>query len=73
METLARSFVIPDHQNQFIQENTFRNALTRRTVVAMNTSSAVVRSLMKTLLNSKINNFIMESLEFFVLEEQLFH
>ena len=26
METIARSFIIPSHQNQFIQENVFNNA-----------------------------------------------
>ena len=41
METIARTFLIPSRQNQFIQENVFNNAPIRRIAVAMNTNSAV--------------------------------
>ena len=40
METIARSFIIPSVQNQFIQENVFSNAPIRRVAIAMNTNSA---------------------------------
>ena len=42
METLAKTFIIPARQNQFIQENIFNNALVRR--IAMNTNSAFTGS-----------------------------
>ena len=45
METIARTFIIPSLQNQFIQENYFNSAPIRRTDVAMNTNSAVSGSL----------------------------
>ena len=44
METIARTFIIPSRQNQFIQENIFNNAPIRRVIVAMNTKSAVAGS-----------------------------
>ena len=40
METIARTFIIPSGQNQFIQENVFNNAPIRRIAIAMNTNSA---------------------------------
>ena len=40
METIARTFIIPSGQNQFIQENVFNNAPIRRVAIAMNTNSA---------------------------------
>ena len=40
METIARIFIIPSGQNQFIQENAFNNAPIRRIAIAMNTNSA---------------------------------
>ena len=40
LETLAKTFIIPARQNQFIQENIFNNAPIRRIVIAMNTNSA---------------------------------
>ena len=40
METIARTFIIPSGQNQFIQENVFNNAPIRRLLIAMNTNSA---------------------------------
>ena len=42
METIARIFIIPSRQNQFIQENVFNKTTIRRIAVAMNTNSAVV-------------------------------
>ena len=44
METIARTFVIPSRQNQFIQENIINNAPIRRISVAVNTNSAVAGS-----------------------------
>ena len=40
METIARTFIIPSGQNQFIQENVFNNAPIRRVAIAINTNSA---------------------------------
>ena len=36
LETLAKTFITPARQNQFIQENTFNNAPVRRIAIAMN-------------------------------------
>ena len=44
LETLARTFIIPTRQNQFIQENIFNNAPLRRSAIAMNTNSAFTGS-----------------------------
>ena len=44
METLAKTFIIPARQNQFIQENIFNNAPIRRIANAMNTNSAFTGS-----------------------------
>ena len=44
LETLAKIFIIPARQNQFIQENIFNNAPVRRIAIAMNTNSAFFRS-----------------------------
>ena len=41
LETIARTFIIPSRQNQFIQENVSNNAPIRRIAVAMNTNLAV--------------------------------
>ena len=43
-ETLAKTFIIPARQNQFIQENIFNNAPIRGVAVAMNTNSAFTGS-----------------------------
>ena len=43
-ETLAKTFIIPARQNQFIQENIFNNAPIRRVAIAMNTNSAFTGS-----------------------------
>ena len=40
LETLAKTFIIPARQDQFIQENIFKNAPVRRIAIAMNTNSA---------------------------------
>ena len=44
LETLAKTFIIPARQNQFIQENIFNNAPTRRVAIAINTNSAFTGS-----------------------------
>ena len=44
MENLAKTFIIPARQNQFIQENVFNNAPVRRIAIAMNTNSAFTGS-----------------------------
>ena len=44
LETLAKTFVIPARQNQFIQENYFNNAPVHRIAIAMNTNSAFTGS-----------------------------
>ena len=44
LETLAKTFIIPARQNQFIQENIFNNAPIRRVAIAMNTNSAFAGS-----------------------------
>ena len=45
LETLAKTFIIPARQNEFIQKNIFNNALIRRIANAMNTNSAFTGSL----------------------------
>ena len=40
LETLAKSFILPVRQSQFIQENIFNNSPVRRIATAMNTNSA---------------------------------
>ena len=40
LENLAKTFIIPDRQNQFIEGNIFNNAHIRRVAIAMNTNSA---------------------------------
>ena len=44
METLAKSFIIPARQNQFIQENIFNNTPIRRIAIAINLNSAFTGS-----------------------------
>ena len=44
LETLARTFIIPARQNQFLQENICNNAPVRRIAIAMNTNSAFTGS-----------------------------
>ena len=45
LETLAKTFIIPARQNQFIQEIIFNNAPIRRVAIAMKTNSAFTGSL----------------------------
>ena len=40
LESLAKIFIIPARQNQFIQKNIFNNAPVRRIAITMNTNSA---------------------------------
>ena len=40
LETLAKTFIIPARQNQFVQENIFNKAPVRRIAIAMNANSA---------------------------------
>ena len=42
--TLAKTFIIPARQKQFIQENIFNNALIRRVAIALNTNSSFTGS-----------------------------
>ena len=44
METLAKTFIIPTRQNQFIQETIFNNAPIRRIAIALNSKSAFTGS-----------------------------
>ena len=44
LETLAKTFIIPARQNQFIQETIFNKAPVRRIAIAMNTNSAFTGS-----------------------------
>ena len=44
METLAKTYVVPARQNQFLQENIFKNAPIRRKAIAMNSNSAFIGS-----------------------------
>ena len=44
LETLAKAFIIPARQKQFMQENIFNNAPVRRIATAMNTDSAFTGS-----------------------------
>ena len=44
LETLAKTFITPARQNQFIQENIFNNAPIRWIAIAMNTNSAFTGS-----------------------------
>ena len=47
LKTLAKTFIIPARQNQFIEENIFNNAPFRRIAIAMNTNSAFTGSFTK--------------------------
>ena len=44
LKLLAKTFIVPARQNQFIQENIFNNAPVRRVAIAMNTNSAFTGS-----------------------------
>ena len=62
LETLAKTFINPARQNQFIQENNFNNAPVRRIATAMNTNSAFTRCYTEN--PSGINILISNSLEY---------
>ena len=44
LRTLAKNFIIPARQKQFIQENIFNNAPGSRIAIAMNANSAFTGS-----------------------------
>ena len=44
LETVAKTFIIPARENEFIQENIFNKAPVRRIAIAMNTNSAFTGS-----------------------------
>ena len=44
LETLAKTFIFPATQNQFIQDNIFNNFPVRRIAIAMITNSAFTGS-----------------------------
>ena len=44
LETLAKTFIVPATQNQFIHENIFNNSPVRRIAIAVNTNFAFTRS-----------------------------
>ena len=44
LETLAKTFIIPAEQNQFIQENMFNDVPVHQMAIAMNTNSAIFGS-----------------------------
>ena len=69
LETLAKTFIKPARQNQFIQENIFNNAPIRLIAIAMNTNPALLVLLQKTL--SRISNLISDKLEYSEGEGQL--
>ena len=62
LETIARTFLIPSRQNQFIQENILNNAPIRRKAVATNTNSALAGSFYETI--SKYQQFHLRELRF---------
>ena len=47
LETLAKTFIIPARQNQFIQENTFNKAPVRRIAIVLNANCAFTGSYIK--------------------------
>ena len=56
METLAKTYIIPARQNQFIQGNIFNNAPIRRIALARNSNSALPAPLQR--IHSGINSLI---------------
>ena len=49
METLAKTFIIPTRQNQFIRENNFKNGPVRRIAIVKKTKSAFTAPYTKNL------------------------
>ena len=70
METLARTYIIPSRQNQFLQENIFNNAPIRRKAIAMNSNSASLAPLQRT--HSGINSLFSEMLQNSEEDSQLY-
>ena len=62
LDTLAKTFIDPARQNQFIQENIFTNVPVRRIVIAMNKNSAFLDSTLKN--HSGISNLISDKFEY---------
>ena len=60
-ETLAKIFIIPARQNQFIKENIFNKAPVCRIAIALNTNSAFTGSY--TEIFSGVNNLISDKNE----------
>ena len=60
MEALAKTYIFPERQNHFIQENIFNIAPRPRKAIAMNSNSASTGSLQRT--HSGINS--LNSLEY---------
>ena len=54
MKFIARTFIIPSRQNQFIQENVFNDAPIRIIAVTMNTNSAVAGSFHESTFNYQL-------------------
>ena len=67
-ETLAKTFIIPARQNQFIQENIFNKAHVRRTAIAMKTLHLQDHILK---IPSGINNLISYIIEYSELASDL--
>ena len=70
LETLAKTFIIPARQNQFIQENIFNKAPVRRIAIAMNTNSAFTGFFLPKI-HSGINNLSSDKLEYSEEDSQL--
>ena len=62
LETLAKTFIIPARQNQFIQENVFNNAPVRRNAITMNKTLHSLDRIMK--IHSGISHSISDKLEY---------
>ena len=62
LEILAKRFIIPARQNQFIQENILNNAPIRRVAIAMTQTLPSLGLFQKT--HSGINNLISDKLEY---------
>ena len=62
LETLAKTFIIPARQNQFIQENLLNNAPVRRIAITMKTNLQSLDLILKIL--SGFNNLMSDKLEY---------
>ena len=70
METIAKTFIIPSRQNQLIQEDVFKTLQQREKLLQRIQIQLLGDLIMKILPN--INIFIRKSLEFFIVEVELF-